>query len=189
MCSTQYSLGEKMNIFKTIAIPIVILAVVGFALAMWSETLLVNVVVQTGEVDVKFTEWYCSDTGPDPQAEGFNNQEGKNVASCNISVESYDDEGDVIKLAVSLNNTYPGYQVDIYMVITNIGTIPVKLYESNLEFDEPIIAELITPEDTQIDPGHDATYILRITIPQEAEELATYTGEITLTFAQWNEVP
>ncbi|MEM0000269.1 MAG: hypothetical protein QXH02_04220 [Desulfurococcaceae archaeon] len=177
-----------MIALKAIAIPIVLLVTIGFALAMWSETLLVNVTVETGEVDVKFSEWYCSDTGPDPQAEGYHNEEGKDVASCNIEVEEYDDEGDPIKLLVTLSNAYPGYTVDVGLIIDNIGTIPVKLYNWDIEVDEPIGASLLIPEDTQIDPGGYAEYILRITIPQEAEENATYSLELTLVFAQWNEV-
>ncbi|MEM4717457.1 MAG: hypothetical protein QXE81_01700 [Desulfurococcaceae archaeon] len=177
-----------MNSLKAIAIPLILLATIGFALAMWYETLYVNVTVQTGEVKVEFSEWYCSDTGPDPQAEGFNNEEGKDVANCSVSVE-VEEDGVVTKLAVSLDNAYPGYMVDIYLLIDNIGTIPVKLYDYILNFDEPIYAELIIPEDAQIDPGYSSTYILRITIPQDAEELSTYYGELTLTFAQWNEVP
>lgn len=178
-----------MRTLKTIAPILVVLAVLASAIAMWSETLMVNVTVKTGEVDVKFSDWYCSDTGPDPQAEGYHNEEGKNVASCAIDVEVLDDEGDVIKLLVTLDNAYPGYTVDVYLVIENIGTIPVKLYDYSVVFDEPITAELTIPEDTQIDPGGSSMYILKITIPQEAEELSTYTGEITLMFAQWNEVP
>ncbi|MEM0368470.1 MAG: hypothetical protein QXN57_03405, partial [Desulfurococcaceae archaeon] len=89
-----------MLALKVIAIPILLLAAVGFALAMWSETLLVNVTVETGEVDVKFSDWSCSDNGPDPQAEGFNNSEGKDVASCSVQVEGMDEEGDAIKLMV-----------------------------------------------------------------------------------------
>lgn len=179
---------KHMISLKAIVIPLTMLVAIGFALAMWSETLYVNVTVQTGEVKVEFSEWYCSDTGPDPQAEGFNNEEGKNVASCDVYVEVEENDY-VTKLAVFLNNTYPGYTVDVTLIVDNIGTIPVKLYDYSLNFDQPIIAELIIPEDTQIHPGGYATFILRITVPQEAEELTEYFGEITLTFAQWNEVP
>lgn len=179
-----------MNVLalKVIAIPILLLAAVGFALAMWSETLLVNVTVETGEVDVKFSDWSCSDNGPDPQAEGFNNSEGKDVASCSVQVEVEDEEGDAIKLMVTLSNAYPGYTVDISLVVDNIGTIPVKLYSSSVSFDEPIYYELMIPQNTQIHPGENSTYVLRITIPQDATELTTYYGEVVLVFAQWNEV-
>lgn len=177
-----------MLALKTLAVSIALLATMGIALAMWSETLLVNVTVYTGEVDVKFSSWSCSDSGPDPQAPGFHNTEEKNVASCDIQVERLDEEGDPIKLLVTLNNTYPGYTVDVTLTIDNIGTIPVKLYQSSISGSGIISASLIIPEDTQIDPGSSADYILRITIPQEAEENSTYSLEITLVFAQWNEV-
>jgi len=47
---------------------------------------------------------------------------------------------------------------------------------------------LDVPEDTQIDPGYSSTYILHITVLQGAEENSTYTFEVELVFAQWNEV-
>lgn len=178
-----------MKTIKTLVPVLIVLSVLASAIAMWSETLMVNVTVETGEVDVKFSSWSCSDAGPDPQAEGFHNEEGKNVATCSIDVERYDEEGDTVKLLVELNNAYPGYTVNITLEIENIGTIPVKLYSSDVSFDSPIEAVLIIPMDTQIDPGGKATYVLRITILQEAEELSEYTGEVELVFAQWNEVP
>lgn len=178
-----------MKYIKSIAIPIVIIAALGLALAMWSETLTVDVTVNTGEVDVKFSGWACSDTGSDPQAEGFHNEEGKDVAWCSVTGGDVDDEGDLIELVVTIGNAYPGYTVDITIYIDNIGTIPVKLYDYDVDFDEPIIAELQIPEDTQLHPGETGKYVLRITIPQEADELTTYTGTVTLVFAQWNEVP
>ncbi|ADM27346.1 conserved hypothetical protein [Ignisphaera aggregans DSM 17230] len=165
--------------------------VLGTALAMWSETLMVNVAVNTGEVKVKFSDWYCSDKGADPQAEGFHNTEGKDVASCDISVEVRDGEGNPIKLLVTIDNAYPGYSVDVGLVIDNIGTIPVKLLSSSIsEYDkEALSVSLTVPEDTQIDPGYNSTYTLHITVLQGAAEKSTYTFEVTLTFAQWNEVP
>lgn len=173
---------------RIIAIPVIVLAALGLALAMWSETLMVNVTVETGEVDVKFSGWACSDIGPDPQAEGFYNSEGKNVAWCSVVEGEKDDEGDLIELVVTIGNAYPGYTVEVYLYIDNIGTIPVKLYDYELTFEEPIEYELSIPEDTQLHPGETATYILKITIPQEADECAEYTGKVTLVFAQWNEV-
>jgi len=112
------------------------------------------------------------------------------VASCGVSVERVDDEGDAIKLLVTIDNAYPGYAVDVYLVVDNIGTIPVKLYDYSVgEPEDPIIMYLMMPDDTQIDPGYSSTYILHIEVLQEAEENATYGPyEIELVFAQWNEV-
>ena len=172
-------------------IPLAMVAIVlGAAFAMWSEVLKVNVTVNTGEVDVAFAKWWCSDKGPDPQARGFHNEEGKNVANCSVTVEKVDTEHDVIKLKVTINNAYPGYTTDISMVIKNVGTVPVKLagYSISSYDQNALRVSLSIPSDTQIDPGDNSTYVLHITVLQGAEENAQYSFEVTLTFAQWNEV-
>lgn len=181
----------KSNLIQAFALIAVLAATMGTAFAMWSETLLVNVDVYTGEVDVAFTDWICSDIGPDPQAPGFSNAEGKDVASCAVDVEVLDNEGDVIKLLVTITNAYPGYAVDVNMSITNIGTIPVKLYSYGITGlnTTALAASLTFPADTQIDPGDTHIYTLHIEVLQEADELSTYSFEVSMTFAQWNEVP
>lgn len=178
-----------------IALISIILVGLGITMAMWSETLRTNVYVNTGEVKVKWSEWYCSDTGPDPQAPGFDNEEEKDVAECYVNVEQWDYyPPEPIKLNVTLNNAYPGYAVNITLVVDNIGTIPVKLYGVNYTHLDPEDLEaleitLIPPYDTQIHPGENATYILEIIVLQSANESTTYYFDIELTFAQWNEVP
>ena len=179
---------------KTIIPIIMAIMVIAGAVAMWSDTLKINATIKTGEVKVKFSSWMCSDEGSDPQAQGFHNEEGKDVASCNVSVEERDGEGNPIKLDVTLNNTYPGYSVDVTFTVDNIGTIPVKLL--NYKLIDPsgvngstLLISLSVPENTQIDPGSSSTtYTLHITVLQNAAESSTYTFEVDLTFAQWNEV-
>ncbi len=169
----------------------ILLASLATAYAMWSETLRINVTINTGEVDVEWSDWACSDTGPDPQAPGFNNSEGKDVASCIVEPELYDDEGDVIKLNVTIVNAYPGYQPEFKFLVDNIGTIPVKLLNYTIigVNTTALDVEFYPPADTQIHAGEDSTYEMKVTVLQAAEENATYTFEITLVFAQWNEVP
>jgi len=182
----RYTFGRM---FALLALAVV-LASIGAAAAMWSETLKINVKVNTGEVDVEWSEWNCSDTGADPQAEGFDNSEGKDVAQCIVEAEKYDDEGDVIKLNVTITNAYPGYHAVITGIVDNIGTIPVKLYKHEITGvnKTALSVELGIPEDTQIEPGGNSTYTLTIDVLQAATENATYTFEVTLVFAQWNEV-
>ncbi|ALL01257.1 hypothetical protein Pyrde_1209 [Pyrodictium delaneyi] len=181
------------NPIYSIALLGIVLASVAGAFAMWSETLMINAEVNTGEVDVAFTDWMCSDTGPDPQIPNsqFHNEEGKDVASCNVDVEILDEEGDVIKLLVTVDNAYPGYNVQVYMNISNIGTIPVKLYSSSIDGvnTTALAVGLLTPQDTQLHPGDTHTYTLDIAVLQDAAENGSYTFEVTLVFAQWNEVP
>ena len=175
---------------KTIIPIIMVLAIIAGAIAMWSDTLKINATIETGEVKVKFSEWYCSDEGADPQAEGFNNEEGKDVASCDVDVELVDEEGNPIKLMVTLSNAYPGYHVVITFTVDNIGTIPVKLYNYSIKDvnESALNVWLEVPEDTQIDPGDSSEYELHITVLQKAEESTTYSFEVELEFAQWNEV-
>ncbi|WFO74772.1 hypothetical protein J4526_06765 [Desulfurococcaceae archaeon MEX13E-LK6-19] len=182
---------------KILGITMLSIILVGFgaALAMWSETLRINVYINTGEVKVKWSNWSCSDVGIDPQAPGFNNTEEKDVAKCIVKPELYDAEGNPIKMNITLDNVYPGYAVNITLIVDNIGTIPVKLLSyswTNLsaQDEEALNISLIIPNNTQIDPPNGTgVYILEIIVTQQANETATYHFDLELTFAQWNEVP
>jgi len=167
-----------------------VLAIIAGAIAMWSDILKINATIETGEVKVKFSEWYCSDKGADPQAKGFNNEEDKNVASCDVNVELVDKEENPIKLKVTIDNAYPGYYVVITFTVDNIGTIPVKLYNYSIKGvnKNALNVWLEVPEDTQIDPGYSSEYKLHITVLQNAKESTTYSFKVELEFAQWNEV-
>lgn len=172
----------------------IILIGFGIALAMWSESLKVNTYINTGEVKVKWSDWYCTDTGPDPQAPGYSNNEGKDVAKCIVTIEEYDQEGNPIKLNITLLNAYPGYSIDIVMIVDNIGTIPVKLYDiqwSNWdpEDEQSLYVYIMHSVNTQIEPGGNDTYTLHISVLQNAQERTNYSFDVKLTFAQWNEVP
>jgi len=161
------------------------------AFAMWSETLKINTTVNTGSVAVEFSKWACNDQGADPQlGEPFNNSEHKDVAQCYVSAEKYDEQGNVIKLNVTIVNAYPGYHAVVAMAIDNIGTIPVKLYNSSINYNGTDLAVSLTHEgnSTQIHPGEHGTFYLTIDVLQSASENTQYTFEVTMTFAQWNEV-
>ena len=112
---------------------------------------------------------------------------------CIVTVEKNDTEGNPIKLNVTIVNAYPGYAVNITLVVDNIGTIPVKLLSyswSNLSAadEEALNITLYKPADTQMHEGENTTYILEIIVTQEANETSTYSFDLELTFAQWNEV-
>ncbi len=182
---------------KVFGIAILSILLVGFgvAMAMWSETLRINTYVNTGIVKVKWSDWECSDTGADPQAEGFNNTEGKDVAKCVVEPEILDEENNTIKLKINITNAYPGYKAEITLVVDNIGTIPVKLYKVNwTDVDSEDLSDLLVtftgPEDgdIQIEPEENDTYKLTIIVNQDADEDSSYFFDLELTFAQWNEV-
>ncbi|OYT44471.1 MAG: hypothetical protein B6U85_10000 [Desulfurococcales archaeon ex4484_42] len=182
---------------------LILATVVGAAFAMWSETLRINIIVVTGEVDVEWSDYWHNDTYEKPDLD---------VTTVNITEEEYEDS-EVIKLKVEINNAYPCYKVAIFGVVDNIGTIPVKResakiiydatekeidldtwYQLDLNNDNLSDIEVLLKlyedggDGSQIDPGYNDTYMLVIHVLQEALENHTYTFELQLTFAQWNEV-
>jgi hypothetical protein len=102
---------KALNTVMGIALAGLAILALGTAIAMWYETLLVNTYVETGEVKVAWVNWQCSDTGPDPQLpdSAFHNDEQKDVAQCIVEPEVYDDDGNVVKVNITLVNAYPGY--------------------------------------------------------------------------------
>ncbi len=182
---------NRSKIYSISALALIV-ASIGAITAMWSETLQVNVTVSTGEVDVKWSDWGCNDTGADPQTPGgqFNNSEGKDVAHCYVEPEMWDGENDVIKLNVTIVNAYPGYRATVWLVVDNIGTIPVKLYNYTVTSINTTALDVSFDvlQGSQIHPGGNDTILLIIDVLQAAQENTTYTFEITLTYAQWNEV-
>jgi len=171
----------------------------GVAYAMWSETLKVNVTVNTGEVDIEWSSVECNDTGIDP---GYD----KDVANC--SVDIIDLEEPAAKIHVEISNAYPCYTVVITGVVDNVGTIPVKLigitldgmeikpcteYELDLDGGGPDLSvhvEFVDMEEdgTQIDPDKADAFRITIHVLQNAEESATYSFEMEFKYGQWNEV-
>jgi len=186
---------------------LLLLVGVGVAYAAWTETLKINVTVNTGEVFVEWSSWKSNDTYEKPNLD---------VTKVYVEPEKNSTEPGhetaVIKLNVTIDNAYPSYAVKISGNVSNTGTIPVDFDSAalnvsgtiiplslcnveDLDFDNDGVPEinvhLILNEQfgdgEQIDPGEYDTYELDIHIKQAAKELATYEFEVELTFIQWNE--
>jgi len=182
---------KALNTTISLALIGLVILALGTAMAMWYETLKVDTYVETGNVKVAWVDWKCSDTGPDPQAEGFSNSEGKNVAQCIVEPEIYDDEGNVVKVNITLVNAYPGYNPVITLTVKNIGSIPVKLlnYTDASDIDAPLSVSIGVPEDTQLHQGETHSITISIEVLKDAGEHESYSFELEFTYAQWNEVP
>ena len=181
---------------------VLLVASITAAYAMWSETLKVNVEVSTGEVDVRWDTATKNDLGIDP---GYD----KDIADCELDTISENELAD--KVNITITNGYPSYNCTITVRAYNIGTIPVKLLNTNLTLpggEEEILysapqgidklredinltyLDLVVKRDIdQIDPDDYATYTISIHIKQPAEENSQYSLEISFAFAQWNEIP
>jgi hypothetical protein len=128
---------------------IIALGSIGIGYAMWSDEITVSGEVYTAEVCIEFVDFYrssdpcyqpsgapaiSSDLTCDP---GFLNirdvPEYKDVGCTHVDI---DDEDPKVAL-VTLYNTYPCYFVEVALHVQNCGTIPVKLVQPTLRYEDP----------------------------------------------------
>jgi len=177
--------------------PILMLAViaaglVGGAMALWWESLTVDVTVHTGELDASLSVEGAWDNETAIAAQqGEPVPEVKNVSnvSCVLS-----EDGNSI--TVTVENAYPGITYFCALNLENTGTIPFKVYSIELTGN---ITSVMTNtsglvngtiyEGLQMHPGDTVYDTLAITLTNSAEENHTYTGTLTIVVEQWNEYP
>jgi len=123
---------------------VALVGIVLVALAMWSETLMVNTVVETGELDWEFVPGsviYLDTCGLPPGPWPFGNdwnasyypepgatQLDKDVGCTSVTLIDSDEDGDLDTMVVVLNNVYPWYYTHIAFKVHNDGTIPLKIW-------------------------------------------------------------
>jgi len=133
------------------------LAGTGAGYALWSETITINGIVNTGEVDIEFSDQLSNDpkgalcldpsehgawTYPDIHTPGgwywIGARYTKDVASIDCLLSKVgtvptepDNDGDDT-LTVTITNGYPCYHGNIAFSIDNIGTVPVKIQSIKL---------------------------------------------------------
>jgi predicted ribosomally synthesized peptide with SipW-like signal peptide len=113
---------------------VIALAAVGVGYALWSETLTITGSVQTGEVDVEFSNQgveECIDingvlTCPEPD-------EKANAANCTVEwlgSEGYATELDngANLLQVTVSGMYPSYHCRVGFDVTSTGNVPVHVW-------------------------------------------------------------
>lgn len=113
---------------------ILALLVLGVAYAHWSETLYITTVVNTGDFCVEFWEDYCinyDEPGEnDLKYYGYPDRWPFDVGEtvCEVTKDT---------VTITLNNVYPCYQTWVRFVIKNCGTIPAKLKDVTVKFEDP----------------------------------------------------
>ncbi len=145
-------IGRGMSI--ALAVAAIMIVSIGLAYSMWSQTLKVNGVANTGEVDFAIQngslilldacglqpgygqsggyDWNAS-YYPDPGAEQLSPPEGKDVGCTNVTLVDTDGDGDYDALNVTLVNAYPWYYTHIAFKVCNDGTIPVKIWRVQVD--------------------------------------------------------
>lgn len=165
---------------------ILALGMSGIAYATWSETLMISGTVNTGTVDVEWSDVGSWDT----------EEVGKDVSGivCRI------DETDSNLLHVEVTNAYPS--IDYYNVVDIhcVGTIPVHLYEVFTSIPDPaVLVEISYWLDSGCtDPASlpvqlhtcESIYVqIHVHLTQEAIQGHTYTFTAEIEAVQWNMLP
>lgn len=167
---------------------ILALGMTGVAFAHWSETLKINGIVNTGELDAEWSvgESWDTDDPYDPEGNPLA-PEGKDVSS----IKCWVDMDDPHKLWVVVVNAYPS--IDYYQKIDlhNSGTIPLHIKSISIDFLPPegevnVNIDMPAWESTQLEPSEVVYGLIHVHVKQEAAELATYEFEVTVEVEQWN---
>lgn len=173
---------KAMGMFAAL---ILALGMSGLAYATWSETLMISGTVNTGTVDVEWSEDGSWDTDDYPYA-----PEGKDVSGITCVID-----GDT--LIVTVTNAYPC--IDYYNVVDIhcVGTIPVHLYEVFTSIPDPnVLVEISYYEDSgctvpAVLPVQlhtcDRIYVeIHVHITQDAIQNHAYTFTAQIDAVQWN---
>ncbi|MBA7684343.1 hypothetical protein ES703_92736 [subsurface metagenome] len=164
---------------------ILALGMSGLAYATWSETLMISGTVNTGTVDVEWSE-----------VDNWDNEApGKDVSwiACEIDVD------DPNLLHVTVTNAYPSIGYYNEVVIHNAGTIPVHIYDvvvsnpnpDKVEVDISYQDEMGDPIEppVQLHPCDEIYAVIHVHLTQDAEMDTTYDFSAAIIAVQWNMLP
>jgi uncharacterized surface protein with fasciclin (FAS1) repeats len=157
---------------------LIALAALGIGYGLWSEILVIDGVVASGNVDVAFT---------DPEVWDV---EDKDVGECYAWAEwAEEEDGDV--LVVEVYNGYPGYECYVEFGVKSWGTIPVHIYQPELNNPSPeeltVVIQDCYQDDTQLHKYDIAYCTLWMHVNQEAAEGAEYGFSAEIEARQYNE--
>jgi hypothetical protein len=178
---------------------IMLLGTIGIVNGLWSKNLVVNGVVETGDLNA---DWDCAftnddgenftppttgpcstlvaeigDGGADPnnlEWPGFVDSDPfvyKDVGECTVTVGDPTGEFGAQVAVVEIVNAYPSYECEITLALSNTGSIPFNIAGSNVEgIEEPLEGSCVFPEDEQVDPGEEGLVECTIHVMQTAAQ-------------------
>lgn len=179
---------------------IVLLAGVGVAYGLWSETLTINGTVNTGEVDVGFsgpyvTEWVDVNGYPKWEPREKDRYAECTAVATNLDPNSNGNEG----ITITVDDAYPSYHCAVKFDISNLGTVPVHITRPYVpegqEIPSWVTVSACYPQWYQLHPGNSAWawILIHFTNDDYDNELVDENGTYTFTFQvdalQWNEAP
>jgi hypothetical protein len=119
---------DRSRLLTHISSLMMILVVIGSAMAMWSDNLKIKTVINTGNVDVEFGSISTNDP-PGSNDPGY----GIDVGTCyadKVEIENEDNGNPTgnndLDLNITIVNAYPSYNCTVTFEVRNTGTIPVR---------------------------------------------------------------
>lgn len=179
----------------------------GAGYALWSETLLIDGTVETGEVD---WEWVTiiAEVGGDPDYNytdwvatpgawscppGYSfvgiHAEDKDVGHVTIAQVDTDVDGDIDQLDVTITDAYPYYLCNITTHVHNNGTVPIHIGTPIITQDSGILVQFMDSIGLQLHPCLSFEMSFYVGVEQSAVPGSTYQFSISLPAYQWNEYP
>ncbi len=193
-----------------------LLAALVTSMAMWSDSIKINSTVETGEVDIYFSEGSVIqlDHGLDWNAtyyphDGYT-QLDKDVGNTTVTLLDTDGDGDKDTMNVTMTNVYPWYVEHIAFKVCSGGSIPVKIWRVQIDGQyyyevnerqamQGVVLDLDHDgvNDTtiwwgdnfglQLHKGDCADISFTITVLQPAPQNTTLSTTISLDAVAWNE--
>lgn len=167
-----------------------ILALAGAAMALWWESLLIDVTVETGTLDAQLSVHNFGDNELEIAEDmGESDPTVKDVSSISCTLS---DDGKTIVILVE--NAYPSITYFCDIDLKNTGTIPFKVYSIEFSGNLTDVADFyfsdgVIVEGLQVEPGDEEVDKLIIHLTNDAMEDSVYVGEVTIVVEQWNEYP
>ncbi len=180
---------------------IVLLAGIGVAYGLWSETLTIEGTVNTGDVDVEFANVQKSEyigviENNQYMIKHESNFPGKeNAANCSYDSEEAGTDNETLKITVE--GAYPSWYCVVLFDVKSTGSVPVHVYEPELVeddgFDNPGWAEAtcwlgeVGYQQLHKDDSMSCQVEIHFTNDDLVTEDDQYTFAYTIEARQWNE--
>jgi hypothetical protein len=189
---------RRIPILGLSLVMMLVLATLGTAYTLWSETLLINGTVYTGALEGRWVQCECMDNGqdPNPYPEPLKD---KDVGATRCFI----DEKDPALLHIIVDNGYPSYWNDCQVHFANVGSIPVKITGYRLipknftpasgygKDDGELWVKFWDGIGTQMEPCPDDSCeqasSIQFHVEQPAQEKTTYEFDMLICLRQWNE--
>jgi hypothetical protein len=195
---------KSLPIGTIFVILVLSLITIGVGYGLWSETLVINGTVRTGNLDAEMAVLEVDRTDDETGAllgngENDNTQfELKDIGQCEaVMINRH-------TMRVTVSNAYPSFHCFVRYAVDNIGTIPFDIYGPDYFLDGVFVGtgsfigtnqmtvntfpQCLLSDALQIDPAHEPVICdLHFHLEQGAEERTTYTFEVKLFARQWNE--